>query len=227
MQDTPLLVRDVMTGTVVAVETGTPFKDVARALRLWHVSALPVVDSAHHVLGIVSEADLLPKEEFRATAPDDHTLRRRGADLARAGARTAEELMTAPAVTAGENDTLAQAARTMARCGVKRLPVVDPEGVLTGIVSRSDLLKVFLRADEDIAREVRREIVAVLFPESPEPVRVRVRDGVVTLTGAVRDTALVPVAARLARAVPGVVDVECALAGPRRRPDLDPDLPDG
>lgn len=103
--------------------------------------------------------------------------------------------------------TLAQAARTMARARVKRLPVVDSAGLLQGVVSRADLLKVFLRTDDEIAEEVRREVVSYLFPTPDSRVRVEVLDGVVNLVGQVRDTALVPVAARLVRAVEGVVDV--------------------
>jgi CBS-domain-containing membrane protein len=130
--------------------------------------------------------------------------------------------MTAPALTVHADATLARAARTMAQTRTKRLPVVDDQGVLKGIVSRSDLLKVFLRDDEDIAGEIRREVVAHLFPEQVGTIRVEVRDGVATLTGRIPDTALVPVATRLVRAVEGVVDVDCALLGPTRRPDLEP-----
>ncbi|MFJ9012130.1 CBS domain-containing protein [Streptomyces canus] len=226
MHGTPHTVADVMTHTVVALVSDTEFKDIVKAMSRWRVSALPVVDGDHRVLGVVSEADLLPKEEFRDGDPDRYARLRRLSDLAKAGARTAEELMTAPAVTVRADETVAQAARTMARRRIKRLPVVDADGVLQGIVSRSDLLKVFLRNDEDIAEEVRHQVVAFLFPDPVEPVRVTVRDGVVTVTGRVPDTSVVPVAARLVRAVEGVVDVDCALLGAPRRPDLDPDLPD-
>ncbi|MER6573214.1 BON domain-containing protein, partial [Streptomyces sp. NPDC001093] len=106
----------------------------------------------------------------------------------------------------------AEAARTMAQEGVKRLPVVDDAGLLAGIVSRADLLKVFLRDDDDIAEEVRHEIVARLLPPSSSDLRAEVHDGVVTLTGRIRDTSLVPLAARLVRAVEGVVDVRFDLA---------------
>ncbi|MFF4054942.1 CBS domain-containing protein [Streptomyces sp. NPDC001668] len=225
MPGTPHTVSDVMTRTVVALGSGRTFKDIVKAMERWRVSALPVVDAEHRVVGVVSEADLLPKEEFRDGDPDRYTELRRLSDLSKAGARVAGELMTAPAVTAPADETLARAARTMAGFRVKRMPVVDADGVLQGIVSRSDLLKVFLRDDEDIARQVRREVVALLFPDPLEPVRVQVRDGVVTLTGRVRDTSVVSVAARLVRAVEGVVDVDCALLGAPRRPDLDPDLP--
>ncbi|MGW2515521.1 CBS domain-containing protein [Streptomyces sp. NPDC001617] len=226
MYGTPRTVSDVMSRTVVALASGAPFKDIVKAIRQWQVGALPVLDEDRRVVGVVSAADLLPKEEFRDSSPDRHTRLTRATDLAKAGARTAGELMTAPALTVRADATLAQAARTMARYGVKQLPVVDESGVLQGIVSRSDLLQVFLREDADIAQEVRREIVAPFFPDPFEPIEVRVRDGVVRLTGRVRDTAFVPVAIRLTRAVEGVVDVDCRLAGPPRRPDLDPDLPD-
>jgi CBS domain-containing protein len=203
-----------MTHTVAAIGRKANFKEIVQLMEQWKVSALPVLEGEGRVVGVVSEADLLPKEEFRDSDPDRYTQLRRLSDLAKAGAVTAEDLMTAPAVTVQANATLAQAARTMAHAKVKRLPVVDDMGLLEGVVSRGDLLKVFLRDDEDIAEEVRREVVSYLFRAPLSPVRVRVHDGVVTLAGRVRDTSLVPVAARLVRAVEGVVDVEFELTGP-------------
>ncbi|MHB9757692.1 CBS domain-containing protein [Streptomyces sp. BYX5S] len=211
MNDSPHIVSDVMTHTVVAVGREATFKEIVRTLEQWRVSALPVLEGEGRVVGVVSEADLLPKEEFRDSDPDRPTQLRRLTDLAKAGAVTAAELMSAPAVTVHPDATLAQSARIMALRRVKRLPVVNDEGVLEGVVSRSDLLKVFLRTDEEIAEQVRREIVAYLFPHPVEPVRVVVHDGRVRLTGRIRDTGLVPVAARLVRAVEGVVDVEVDL----------------
>jgi CBS domain-containing protein len=216
---TPHIVSDVMTHTVAAIGRKANFKEIVQLMEQWKVSALPVLEGEGRVVGVVSEADLLPKEEFRDSDPDRYTQLRRLSDLAKAGAVTAEDLMTAPAVTVQANATLAQAARTMAHAKVKRLPVVDEVGLLEGVVSRGDLLKVFLRDDEDIAEEVRREVVSYLFRAPLSPVRVRVHDGVVTLAGRVRDTSLVPVAARLVRAVEGVVDVEFALTGPSRGPE--------
>ncbi|MFD9282576.1 CBS domain-containing protein [Streptomyces mirabilis] len=214
MHDTPHIVSAVMTHTVAAIGRRANFKEIVQLMEQWKVSALPVLEGEGLVIGVVSEADLLPKEEFRDSDPDRYTQLRRLSDLAKAGAVTAEDLMTAPAVTVRANATLAQAARTMAHAKVKRLPVVDDVGLLEGVVSRGDLLKVFLRDDEDIAEEVRREVVSYLFRAPLVPVRVQVHDGVVTLTGRVRDTSLVPVAARLVRAVEGVVDVEFELTGP-------------
>jgi len=211
MNGSPYIVSDVMTHTVVAVGRDASFKEIVELMRQWRVSALPVLAGEGRVIGVVSEADLLPKEEFRDSDPDRFTQLRRLPDLAKAGALTAGELMSAPAVTVHADATLSEAARVMAQRQVKRLPVVNDEGLLEGVVSRGDVLKVFLRSDDDIAEEVRREIVSALFPPPLPPVGVDVSDGVVTLTGRVANTALVPVAARLARAVQGVVDVECHL----------------
>lgn len=218
MHGSPHIVSDVMTHTVAAVGRGADFKQIVQLMEQWKVSALPVLEGENRVVGVVSEADLLHKEEYRDSDPDRSAPPGRLSDLGKAGAVTAGELMTSPALTVRASATLAQAARIMAHARVKRLPVVDDAGRLEGLVSRSDLLKVFLRDDEDIAEEVRREVVSYLFRAPSSPVRVQVREGVVTLAGQVGDTSLVPVAARLVRAVEGVVDVEFELTGPVRRP---------
>lgn len=212
MYGSPSIVSDVMTHTVAAVGGKAPFKEVVRLMQDWQVSALPVIEGEGRVVGVVSEADLLTKEELRDD-PDAAFLQlRQPVDVAKAEGTTAADLMSTPAVTVRANATLGQAARVMARGGVKRLPVVGRTGLLEGIVSRADLLKVFLRDDEDIVEEVWREIVSSLFPPPSSVLQVEVNDGVVTLTGRVHNTALVPVAARLVRAVEGVVDVRFDLA---------------
>ncbi|MFF5141440.1 CBS domain-containing protein [Streptomyces sp. NPDC013157] len=188
MHDSPHTVGDVMTPNPVAVGRAAPFKDVVTLMDRWKVSTLPVLEGGGRVIGVVSEAD-----------------------LARARGVTAGELMNAPAVTVRADATVAEAARVMARRGVKRLPVVDGAGVLRGIVSRADLLKVFLRADEELTEEVRREVVDRLFPLSADHIRVEVTEGVVTLTGWIDSPEPAPVAERLTRAVEGVVDVRCRL----------------
>jgi len=216
VSETPHTVSDVMTRTVVAVGRDASFKEIVQTLGQWRVSAMPVLEGEGRVIGVVSEADLLPKEELRDSDPDRFEQMRRLPDLAKARAVTAEELMSSPAVTVHTDATLAEAARIMAVRRVKRLPVVDAEGKLQGIVSRGDLLKVFLRADEDIEEEVRRSVVSDLFPGLEHTIHVRVDEGVVTLSGQLGDTKLIPVAARLARAVEGVVDVECHFRAPGR-----------
>jgi len=213
MPDIPHIVSDVMTLTVVAVGRDARFKEIVRAMGQWKVSAVPVVEGGGRVVGVVSEADLLPKEEFRDRDLTRAEQIQRLSDLAKAGAVTAEELMSTPAVTVHPDTTLGQAAQIMAMKHVKRLPVVDDEGRLRGIVSRGDLLKVFLRSDEEIEEEVRRTVVSYLFPALSHTIHVSVRDGAVTLRGQVHDTSLVWVAERLVRAVEGVVAVECRLGG--------------
>lgn len=208
MFGTPRIVSDVMTQTVASVGRSASFKVIVEMMQDWEVSALPVLEGEGRVVGVVSEADLLPTEELRDSPEEGYALLRLPADVAKAGALTAGDLMSSPAITVRANATLAEAARIMAREKVKRLPVVDESGLLVGVVSRVDLLKVFLRDDQDIAEEIRRDIVSHLFPLTSSALRVDVHDGVATLSGTVRDTALVPVAARLVRAVEGVVDVE-------------------
>jgi CBS domain-containing protein len=211
--ETPHIVSDVMTQTVVAVGRGAPFKEIVRTMEQWKVSAMPVLEGEGRVIGVVSEADLLAKEEFHDSDPGLVEQRRRLSDIAKAGAVTAEQLMSTPAITVHPDATLAQAARIMAVRHVKRLPVVDGVGMLQGIVSRADLLKVFLRPDEDIEEEVRRTVVSYLFPAFSHGIHVNVHEGVVTLRGHIRDTSLISVAVRLIRAVEGVVDVEPRLTG--------------
>lgn len=212
----PYTVADVMTRKVIAVARTASFKDIVTAMSRWSVSALPVVEGEGHVVGVVSEADLLPKEEFHERIPGLLEQMHRLDATAKAGSLTAEDLMTRPALTIGPDATLPQAARLMATRGVKRLPVVEGD-VLRGIVSRSDLLKVFLRPDDEIAEDVREQVVARLFPVSQQKVSVQADAGVVTMSGVVREARLIPVAARLARACAGVVDVRCELTAAETR----------
>ncbi|MEV8561348.1 CBS domain-containing protein [Streptomyces sp. NPDC051917] len=213
------IVSDVMTTPVVAVGRDAPFKEIVRVMDERHVSAVPVVSGEGRVVGVVSEADLLPKEEFRDRRPTRSERMRLRSDLAKADGVTAEEVMSAPAVTVRPDDTLARAARLMAAHHVKRLPVVDAEDGLRGIVSRGDLLRVFLRSDEDIEEEVRRTVVSYLFPLHAHAIHVSVRDGVVRLRGPVHDTSLIWVAERLVSGLEGVVGVESRLSGEGSGPD--------
>ncbi|MGW0960924.1 CBS domain-containing protein [Streptomyces gelaticus] len=213
MTSTRYTVNDVMTETVVTVTPDTEFKEIADAMERWKVTAVPVVEAEGTVVGVVSEADLLPKEEFHDHQPGMINHMRRLGDTAKAGSVRAEELMTRPAVTIEPGASLPQAARLMADRRIKRLPVVDADGRLRGIVSRADLLKIFLRPDDDLATEIRREVVDRLFPDSHRDVKVGVTSGMATLTGRVPDVGLIPVAAHLAQSVEGVVGVDCRLEG--------------
>ncbi|MFJ5517220.1 CBS domain-containing protein [Streptomyces griseoluteus] len=214
----PHIVSDVMTVPAVAVGRDALFKEIARTLSERRVSAVPVVSGEGRVVGVVSEADLLPKEEFRGRVPTRFERIRRRSGLTEVEGTTAGDVMSTPPVTVRPDDTLARAARLMAVHHVKRLPVVDDEDRLRGVVSRGDLLKVFLRPDEDIEEEVRRTVVSYLFPRSAHAIHVSVRDGIVTLRGPVHDTSLIWVAERLILGVEGVVGVESQLAGEESSP---------
>src|ERR1051325_11385675 len=94
-------------------------------------------------------------------------------------------LMTSPAITIGPDATIPAAARLMTTDHVSRLPVVDEKGRLVGVVSRRDLLSVFLRPDDDIARDA-RQVLDELPLADPKDAIVRVKHGVVTLAGTIR-----------------------------------------
>jgi CBS domain-containing protein len=202
-------VRDVMTREVVTVDEQQSFKELAALMAECRVSALPVLDEGGRVVGVVSEADLLLKQEFPEGPAGGRLFQghRHRMERAKAAGDTAVELMTAPAITIGPDATLAEAARLLQRHQIKRLPVVDPAGPLLGIVSRADLLKVFLRGDDQIAREVRQEVLLGALWVTPDTVVVEVRDGVVTLIGQLERRSLIPIAVSLVRGLDGVVDV--------------------
>jgi CBS-domain-containing membrane protein len=202
-------VRDVMTREVVTVDEETPFKEITQLLADCHISALPVLDSDGRVVGVVSEADLLLKEELPEGPAGGHLFqgRRQRATRAKAAGDTAVELMTAPAITVGPDASIPEAARLLHRHQVKRLPVVDPAGPLLGIVSRADLLKVFLRSDADIATEVRQQVLRRTMWIDPDTIAVEVRDGVVTLAGRLERSSLIPIVVSLVRGLDGVVEV--------------------
>ncbi|MFH9347931.1 CBS domain-containing protein [Kitasatospora sp. NPDC017646] len=197
MTSTPSTVADVMTHAVVAVGRDADFREVAETLQRWRVSAVPVLTGDGRVVGVVSEADLL-------TARDG--------DGERADALTAGRMMSVPAVTVHPDSPLNEAARAMARGHFKRLPVVDEEDYLVGIVSRGDLLKVYLGDDRELADRVRFELVATLGPSAAVDTDVRSENGRITLTGGLPDTVSAGILERLVRSVPGVVGVELRLA---------------
>ncbi|MFF4894166.1 CBS domain-containing protein [Micromonospora chersina] len=206
-------VQDVMTTDVATVREGTAYREIVDVLTGRHVTAAPVVDGAGQVLGVVSEADLMYKVELqgqpqpRRILPDRHRREAR----AKAGATLAADLMTAPPVTVAPDASLVEAARTMDVRGVKRLPVIDDLGRLVGIVTRGDLLKVHLRPDADIRRDVREEVLRRTLGVPDGVVDVTVHGGVVTLTGQLDRWSTVRLALRLARQVSGVVEVVDAL----------------
>jgi CBS-domain-containing membrane protein len=202
-------VRNVMTHEVITVDEQAPFTEMVRRMAVHKVSALPVVDQGGRLVGIVSEADLLHKEEYQDLEGERHWLetRRERAARAKAAGRRAAEVMSTPVVTIDADATVAEAARRLARHRVKRLPVLDEHGRLVGIVSRADLLRLYLRDDDAIHLEIVDEVLLRALWIDPTTVVVKVDDGVVTLVGQVESASVVPIVVHLTRTVPGVVDV--------------------
>jgi CBS-domain-containing membrane protein len=211
---TSSLVRDVMTTEVVTAEPSTPFKEIAARLAQHRISAVPVVDAARRVLGIITEADLLLKQEHPDPKADVSLIwtRRRRRERAKAAAAVAGKLMTAPAATVAPTSTITEAARRMHTAGVKRLPVVDETGRLVGIVSRADLLKVFTRPDEAIRSQIISEVIVGDFMMDPSRLFIEVDDGVVLLQGKAERSSLIPYLVRAVHHVEGVVRVEDQLS---------------
>lgn len=202
-------VADAMTKRVVAVNAFAPFKEIVRKMQEFRVSAVPVVDEDDRIMGIVSEGDLILKEdpELEGSAHLFEGIHRRQ-DRSKAAGLVASQLMTVPVLTIRPDASLGEAARLMHRKAVKRLPVVDEDGRVQGIVSRADLLKVFLRDDAEIAREIREDVIRRTLWIEPDTIRVMVRDGVVTLRGQLERRSLLPLLDRLVLAVEGVVAVK-------------------
>lgn len=188
-------VADVMTHAVAAVGRDAGVDRIVETLHARRVSALPVLAGDGRVIGVVSESDVIKAELPDASGSMDEA------------ALTAGRLMTAPAVTVHPEASLAEAARTMLQGRIKRLPVVDAEGMLCGIVSRADVLKIFLRGDDDVARHVRFELLAALTPRLVAGIDVGVAKGRVHLSGRIPEEPGHAVLTRLVQGVPGVVDV--------------------
>ncbi|MEU5208736.1 CBS domain-containing protein [Streptomyces sp. NPDC020742] len=201
-------VGELMTRKVVSVQLDTPFKDVVQILSDSAVSAVPVLDSLGRPAGVVSEADLLRKAADRPDPSGRTPLPHLEAwERARAEGRTAGELMSAPAMCAHPEWTVVEAARLMESQQVKRLPVVDETDILLGIVSRSDLLRVFLRKDHAIREEITREVLGRTARLGASRVTAEVLRGQVTLHGTVTNPLLIPVLVRMCASVDGVVAV--------------------
>jgi len=208
-------VEDVMTTDVATTGPDALLKDAAMALVQRRISGMPVVSSDHHVLGVVSEADILAKEgdERRGGGgflqwfvdPGDPWI------MARFDAVTVGEAMSAPALTITSDRPLAEAATIMLDEDVNRLPVVDTDGKLVGLVSRGDLVRAFARPDDEIRQDIEEDVIRKAMWLDPATVDVTVTNGIVTLAGEVASAADAELLPTFARKVPGVVQVSSSL----------------
>jgi len=197
-------------GVLAADACGTPFKEVARLLGEHCISGLPVIDEDDKVIGVISETDLMLRQSWEPE-PDtalgtwlSRSVRRASA---KTRARTAGGLMSTPAVTVRADASVPEAARLMAEHRIERLPVVDEEDRLVGIVTRRDLLQVFLRTDKEIRQEVEQEVLVNTLWLAPHIVEVTVKDGVVTLTGQLERRSEKPITLAMTSRMDGVVGV--------------------
>jgi CBS-domain-containing membrane protein len=207
-------VKDVMSTHVVAVRKNATFKDMVIQLHLQRVSAFPVIDDNNKVIGVVSEADLLTKEALDLGAGGRVSSTPHHSEQDKAAGTTAEDLMTAPPVTIGPDDFVSAAARLMYSRRVKRLPVVDDDGRLIGIVSRVDVLSVYTRPDTTIKNEITEGVILDTILTDPARVTVTVKDGIVTIEGIPETAAVGRDIIEAVRHVEGVVAVRDRLAYP-------------
>jgi CBS domain-containing protein len=207
-------IEKLMSENAIAVGPETPLRDVAAMLAEHRISGLPVVGEGQQVLGVVSEADILLKEQ----GPGPPHGRIVGwllaggvPDTGKLSARTAGEAMTSPAITIGRGAHVSSAARLMTEHGIKRLPVVDADGVLIGIVTRADLVRAFARPDAEIEHEIREDVMyRTLWLEQPG-VTVRVEEGEVRLAGKLERRSDAELLEHFVARVPGVVTVKSTL----------------
>ena len=207
-----MTVRDVMTQAVVSVRPSTPLREVAQLLLRQRISGLPVVDETGAVLGVVSEADFLFKEQGPPTTEHPRLARLLGESRdtrsrrAKLGALNAGEAMTAPAITVSSSTRISDAAAIMSGRGVNRLPVVD-DGHLVGIVSRADLVRAYVRSDEELTRSIQEDVLVRILWMDPAMFRLAVVDGVATISGHVERRSTADMVERAVAMVPGILDV--------------------
>ena len=202
------LVKDIMTADVAAVRPDAPYQEMTTLLRARRVSGLPVVDTEGIVIGVVSETDLLTRALDRRPGRRSHRKHVTTAEL------TARDLMTHPAVTTSPDEPVASVARLMSVRKLRRLPVVDAQGHLAGIICRSDVLSVFSRPDEEIRREITQDVILDGFFTDPARFTVTVKDGIVAMEGEPGSIVLGRNIVDQARHVEGVVAVRDRLTYP-------------
>ena len=232
-----MTIRDVMTTSVLTVRPDAPLKDVARLLIDSGISGLPVVDEDGAVLGVVSEGDFLAKGQGpesirhrRLAGLLGETLETR-TQLGKVGARTAGQAMSAPPVTIRPERPIREAAALMAQRHVNRLPVVD-DGQLVGIVTRADLVRAYLRTDEELARTILDDVLLKALWLNPASFQVEVANGEVRITGNVERRSTAAIVEETIRLVPGIValhaDIRWGLDDRDLKPaERDPAFPHG
>jgi len=205
-----------MTTAVITVGLEASYHELVGLMLDHHLSGLPVVDAARRPVGIITEADLLSKEAYgtRLSLVDNAataSFRAENTWAVKARGMTARDLMSSPVRTARLDDLVQLAAARMLTLGIKRLPVVDDDGRLVGIVSRSDVLWLFHRPDRLIMIDIERVLGGPGLVPADHEVVATVHDGTVTLSGCVAEPGQCRLIEALLREVPGVIEIDTAL----------------
>jgi CBS-domain-containing membrane protein len=202
-------VSDLMTPEPVATHPDAPLKDAARKMTEHRISGLPVTDSDNHVVGILTESDFVDLARAGGGAPG--LLDVLFVDHKQAGPMTVSDIMTRKVVTIGPDASHVEAARVLHRKRIKRLPVVDDEGRLLGVISRADLLRIYSRSDEEIRDLIVDRILAKVMAVDPAMVEIRVEDGFVFLGGRLPTRTETQLLDYMVSELPGVMGVECGV----------------
>jgi CBS domain-containing protein len=203
-------VREVMTTDVLTIGPEAELRDVARLFVEHGISGVPVCGARREILGVISEGDILFKEQGPA-GEGQSILSRLDGSASKAADKAAAikvgDAMSAPVISVSPHCSVAEAARLMSEHAINRLPVVKGEE-LVGIVTRTDLVRAFVRSDEEIRREIREDVLRdILWLEVPAAIRVDVDRGVVRLNGHMETSSDASMLVRLVGCVPGVVSV--------------------
>ena len=201
-------VQDLMTTPALSIGPEASLKDVAAIFVERGISGLPVRDAQNRVIGVVSQGDILYKEH--SSQDSGHRalgwLRGRRAAVLKSKARTVREAMSSPPIVVSPWSSTSEAAKLMTEYGVNRLPVVK-DNVLVGIVTRTDLVRAFIRSDEEIERELRDEVLERTMWLDRDSVHVEVKRGAVSLAGTLRSRSDVALLERMTARIPGIVTV--------------------
>lgn len=190
-----------MTRSVVTAAPSTSLRDAITKLLANGISGLPVVDEQRHLVGILTEGDLLRRRETQTETRLSRLLAflkssgSQAEEFVRENSQRVRDLMTDKVVTIGEEASLDEAVALMEKHDIKRVPVCR-DGVLVGIISRSDFIRELARRLSDSTdgtrpdQEIQDELDAILSEQTwfnPQDVRTSVKDQVVSLDGVVID----------------------------------------
>lgn len=204
---------DLMTTDVITIGPDASLKEAARRMVEAEVSGLPVTDESGAVVGVITEADFVASEADRRAPRRAGLLRHwlRNVETT-PEAKTVSDVMTAEVTTLGPEADHAEAARTMQKAGVKRIPIVDGEGKLKGIVSRGDILRTFTRPDSDIIDEITDHVMREVLWIDPKLVRVLCVEGNVTMSGQLETRSDTQLLVELTSRIDGVASVDNQLS---------------